>query len=110
MMPGDIEAHEGGTVSEAGMEFNEQPAPVGNGHTPSWDLVIADMKSRDKVGRQRYGVPLQPMNGRNSLQDTYEEILDCAVYLRNLIEEEKIRAKLAQPIVASASTWRPINK
>lgn len=67
-----------------------QPNPKPNGHTPSWDLVIEDMKKRNEVGTERYGTPLQPFNGRDSLQDAYEEALDLAVYLRNAIEEREL--------------------
>ncbi len=52
-----------------------------------WDLVIADMRDRDKLGEQRYGVRLQPHNGRDVLRDAYEEALDLAVYLRSAIYE-----------------------
>jgi hypothetical protein len=54
---------------------------------PIWDLVIDDMQERDKIGRERYGRPLTAFNGRDSLQDAYEEALDLAVYLRQLIYE-----------------------
>ena len=67
----------------------EQSAPCGNDSKPIWELVIADMHARDKLGRQRYGVPLQAGNGRDALQDAYEEALDLAVYLRQAIEERK---------------------
>lgn len=67
----------------------ENPMPKPNVTTPIWDLVIADMKTRDHVGRQRYGTPLQAHNGRDALQDAYEEALDLAVYLRQAIEERK---------------------
>ncbi len=52
-----------------------------------WDLVVADMQGRDAVGRQRYGVPLQPHNGRDMLRDAFEEALDLCVYLRGLLYE-----------------------
>lgn len=66
-----------------------QPNPKHNGHTPTWELVIKDMGKRNELGVAKYGTPLQPFNGRNSLQDAYEEVLDLAVYLRNAIEEKK---------------------
>ena len=70
------------------MSLNEpQPAPTTNVSTPVWDLVIADMKERDHVGRQRYGTPLQAGNGRDTLIDLYQELLDAVVYVRQLIEE-----------------------
>lgn len=49
--------------------------------------VLADMRERDATGRARYGVPLQPHNGRDALVDAYQELLDAAVYLRQHIYE-----------------------
>lgn len=66
-----------------------QPAPISNESIPVWDLVIADMKERDQVGRERYGTPLQANNGRDPLVDAYQEALDLVVYLRQAIEERK---------------------
>ena len=67
----------------------EQPDPIKNNYPPMWDLVIKDMKDRDEVGRERYGVPLQPFNGRDMLVDAYLEVLDLAVYLRTAIFEQQ---------------------
>lgn len=77
----------------------DQPKPKANDYPPVWDLVIADMKSRDQVGRKRYGVPLQPMNGRDTLIDAYEEALDLIVYLRSEIEEREINKNKASKVV-----------
>lgn len=52
-----------------------------------WDLVRTDMRHRDAQGRERYGVPLQPHNGRDALADAYQEALDKVVYLRQAYEE-----------------------
>lgn len=52
-----------------------------------WDLVLEDIAERDKLGKKRYGVHLRPFNGRDSLQDAYEEALDLVVYLRQVIYE-----------------------
>lgn len=52
-----------------------------------WDLVLEDMATRDKLGRHRYGIPLRPNNGRDALQDAYEESLDLVVYLRQVLHE-----------------------
>lgn len=66
-----------------------QPEPIPNEHPATWDLVIDDMRGRDRTGVERYKTRLQPHNGRNSLQDAYEEQLDHCVYLKNeLIEQE----------------------
>lgn len=65
-----------------------QPRPKNRKADPAvWDLVIADMRDRDKVGKKRYGVRLKPHNGRRALVDAYQEILDLAVYLRQEIYE-----------------------
>lgn len=70
--------------------MTEQPNPIPNTATPTWELVMQDMTARNEIGKQRYGTPLQPHNGRNSLQDAYEEALDLCVYLKNaIIEQEK---------------------
>jgi hypothetical protein len=55
-----------------------------------WDLVIRDMKDRNEAGFQKYDVYLQPFNGRNSLVDAYQEVLDLAVYLRQRIYEDEL--------------------
>jgi len=67
--------------------------------TPIWDLVINeaptatpqglidDMRVRDVKGRLEYGAPLTAYNGRDAVQDAYEEALDGLVYLRQAREE-----------------------
>jgi hypothetical protein len=65
-----------------------EPAPTPNTGKPIWELVIADIQERDRVGRAKYGTPLQANNGRNALVDAYQEALDLCVYLRQNIEEE----------------------
>lgn len=66
---------------------DKQPMPKKNKLPAVWDLVIKDMKARDKVGLERYKTRLQPFNGRDVLVDIYQEMLDAAVYLRQLIYE-----------------------
>ena len=65
----------------------DQPEPAANERPAVWPLVIMDMATRDQVGRERYGVPLQPYNGRDALRDAYEEALDLCAYLRQAIME-----------------------
>lgn len=58
----------------------EQPEPVPNDRPAVWPLVIMDMAARDHVGRERYGVQLQPHNGRDALMDAYRRrALEVAV-------------------------------
>jgi len=97
----------------AQFDEKEQPAPVPNDKPAVWELVMADvtdsirgldtsdgrhrlatqvltdMAERHAVGTKRYGTPLQAFNGRNVLQDAYEEALDLCVYLRQALAEGK---------------------
>ena len=64
-----------------------QPIPIHNNEPASWELVVLDMVERDHFGIGKYGTPLQPHNGRDTLMDLYQELLDAAVYTRTLIYE-----------------------
>ena len=70
-----------------GILNNPEPPPIKNNHPAVWDLVLADMKERDEIGKQKYNTRLQPFNGRDPLVDLYQEILDAAVYIRQVIYE-----------------------
>lgn len=64
------------------------PKPPTDPKAPAvWDLVKFDMEARDATGLRRYGTRLKPGNGRDALQDAYEEALDLVVYLRQVIYE-----------------------
>ena len=69
------------------LTIRDQPDPMRNDGRPVWELVIEDMQERDRIGRERYGTPLQIHNGRDALVDAYQEALDLVVYLRQAIEE-----------------------
>ena len=47
-------------------------------------LLIQDIEARRQVGIERYGQGHRPFNGRNTLEDMYEEQLDLLVYLRSI--------------------------
>jgi len=71
------------------MSFNaaeKQPIPA-KGKVDILPLVIADLQARDAAGKKKYGTTLQANNGRDALVDLYQEILDAAMYCRQLIEE-----------------------
>jgi hypothetical protein len=79
------------------MNHAEQAAPIHNSNQPIWDLVIADMRNRDEIGRERYKTPLQAFNGRDSLRDLQEELLDGLVYLKqHTIELADLRENLIE--------------
>lgn len=79
---GDLERHRGG---DAGIIDPELRAQGIAGEVIS--LTLADMRERDRVGRERYGVPLTTHNGRDHLVDAYQEALDGVAYLRAHLEE-----------------------
>ena len=55
--------------------------------SPVRDLVVLDMRARDEFGAKKYGTRLQPLNGRDSLVDAYQEALDLCVYMRGRLAE-----------------------
>lgn len=55
------------------------------------DRLIAHIHARGVEGKETYGKPLLPFDGRNTLVDAMEEALDTAVYLmKELMEREAI--------------------
>lgn len=93
-------------VFEAIVDTKKQPAPVANNEIPCFKrllgeidlfavtyldrdtandkttrlLVKKDVIERAEFGKQKYGVYLQPFNGRDTLVDLYNELSDAAVY------------------------------
>jgi len=64
-----------------------EPMPVVNSHPHVADLVIEDINGRKAFGMKKYGTALQPHNGRDALNDAYQEALDLCKYLRQCIYE-----------------------
>jgi hypothetical protein len=64
-----------------------QPPPYPSVGPDITSLVIADMEMRRAIGILQYGMALQAHNGRDALQDLYEELLDACVYLKQVLEE-----------------------
>ena len=65
----------------------DQRLPAHNDNTPIQDLVIADINKRKVVGLERYGTLLQAFNGRDVLQDLYEELIDAVMYVKQAMVE-----------------------
>lgn len=68
-----------------------QKDPTPNNYPIIADQVIEDIKKRKAKGIETYGTPLQKFNGRDALQDLYEELLDACCYIKQRLEEEKDR-------------------
>lgn len=67
---------------------SKQSPPKGSGN-PILGMVLADLTNRALEGKAKYGEPLKAHNGRNALWDAYQEALDLAMYLRQLIQEQQ---------------------
>ena len=52
-----------------------------------FDEVKRDLDARNELGRQSYGGPMQPHDGRDSIVEAYEEALDLVMYLKKAIIE-----------------------
>lgn len=65
----------------------DQPLPTKNDAPDIQSMVIADIEDRRLVGISRYGTALQPNNGRDALRDLYEELIDAAMYTKQLMVE-----------------------
>lgn len=64
------------------------PPPIVNDSIPIYQLVLRDVRERAEHGKKQYGTYLQADNGRNALQDAYEEALDLVVYLKQALQEQ----------------------
>lgn len=71
-------------------DINEQQPPK-ESSGDMWLLVIKDMEDRRVHGIEKYGLPVQPFNGRDPLVDAYQEALDLCVYLKQAIEERRVK-------------------
>jgi transcription elongation factor Elf1 len=65
----------------------DQPLPVTNDHPFVADALCSFIEARKQVGIERYGTPLQPNNGRDAIRDAFEEAVDLATYLAQVIIE-----------------------
>lgn len=50
-------------------------------------LVLNDLETRAKVGKEKYGTYLMANNGRDALIDAYQEACDLVMYLRQALYE-----------------------
>lgn len=69
------------------MVAEEQRRPNGDGSVDVCSLVKADLEARISEGERKYGQRLTPHNGRDAMMDAYQEVLDLAAYLRQMLYE-----------------------
>lgn len=65
----------------------DQPLPTPNDLPLVADALRGYIEDRKQVGIERYGVALQPHNGRDALRDAFEEAVDLATYLAQVLIE-----------------------
>lgn len=94
----------------------DQPLPIHNNEPFCHDKVVAlieslwpfetemvaDVRARKALGITRYGRALQPHNGRDFLQDLYEELLDASAYAQGCVAENKLSIKEFVTIIGLA--------
>ena len=83
----------------------DQVLPTVNDAEDIQSQVIRDIEVRREVGISRYGTALQPFNGRDTLQDAYEEAMDLTVYLKSLlVMKDALREQLVHSVAAKMET------
>ena len=71
---------------------------MSNTNIPTVYLVIEDLLKRKEAGIKAYGKPLHANNGRDALQDAYEEALDLAQYLKQAIDERNEKKEMTRHV------------
>ena len=61
---------------------------------PIHKLVQQDLEKRAALGKKKYGQYLYVKNGRNGLNDAYEEACDLCCYLKQLLTEQEMESKI----------------
>lgn len=65
-----------------------QPMVVEELEYDGYEELANDIHERAEMGKQKYGTLLKPFNGRNALNDLYQEVLDAIVYMRQALYED----------------------
>ncbi len=73
-----------------------EPAPT-KGKKLVLPHVVNDLMQRDQLGKKKYGTSLETHNGRSSLWDCYQEMLDAVMYLRKHLLELEDEKKAPEP-------------
>lgn len=76
-----------------------QPNPTPNNHPSVTDEVIKDLRERERIGVEKYKTTLQIDNGRDSLQDSFEEALDLSQYLKQTMMNRDLCLKEMEELI-----------
>lgn len=66
-----------------------QPKPTHNQAEPTFELLKRLIDRKAESGRLQYGIALQPLNGRCSIVDLLDELVDGSKYLLNEIRNQR---------------------
>lgn len=81
-----------------GKPSGNQPLPTRSADSVAiHELVAQDQMARAEMGARKYGDKLHSHNGRNALQDAYEEALDLCVYLKQALVESGSNSPIENP-------------
>jgi hypothetical protein len=85
-----------------------QPMVVDELHHVGYHQMAKDIEERAEFGKVKYGTLLKPHNGRNALNDLYQEVLDAIVYARQAAYEKNdaISNDLYQKLISIAEITR----
>lgn len=67
--------------------YHNNPPPT-SGRSVVLLYVLDALEQRAKAGYEKYGTPLMTFNGRDALQDAFEEALDLCMYLAQALLEK----------------------
>jgi len=74
-----------------------------------YTVLQIDIEARVQKGKREYGKRLRAENGRNPLQDAYQETLDQILYLRQAMAEGRdVEAQYWGAVKTAAQIWRGI--
>lgn len=74
------------------------------------EMVVNDIHERSEVGKAKYGTELQSFNGRDALQDLYEELLDASQYIKQKIVEDDTHINKVKSVLWFIGTMKVYNE
>lgn len=70
--------------------YKPEPPPLDSNYPIIHEQLIKLIQDRLEFGIQKYGKPLRAFDGRRSLFDALDELIDGAVYTLKEIEERQV--------------------
>lgn len=86
--------------------MGNNPAPTKNDTEPIVIGVTRDIIQRAVESRAHYGTYLQAFNGRNAVQDAYEEAIDLTMYLKQMLVERKAMLEIIAQLIEALKEAR----